>query len=82
MHDKDDEGSGGATSTSYYLKYKHEYKKKANYNSRGRKKASGLVDLDLPTGEKCTAGGGSTATRRVRNLRRVKNLVQSLKIRS
>ena len=78
MYDKDDEGSGGATSTSYYLKYKHEYKKKAN--SRGRKKASGWVDLDLPTGEKCTAGGGSTATRRVRNLRRVKNLVQSLKI--
>ena len=48
VYDKGDEGSGGATSTSYYLKYK----KKAN--SRGRKKANGWVDLDLPTGEKCS----------------------------
>ena len=77
VYDKDDEGSGGATSTSYYLKYK----KKAN--SRGRKKANGWVDLDLPTGEKCSwwrLDGYATCAEPVNYLRRVKNLVQSLKI--
>ena len=48
MHGEDDEGCSGANSTSYYL----EYKKKVN--SRGRAKASGWVDFDLPAGEKCS----------------------------
>ena len=44
----DDQGCGGSNGTSYYLKYK----KKAG--SRGRAKAAGWVDLELPVGEKCS----------------------------
>ena len=48
VHDKDDAGCGGPVNASYYLKYK----KKAG--SRGRSKASGWVNLELPLGEKCS----------------------------
>ena len=48
MHDKDDAGCGGPVNASYYLKYK----KKAG--SRGRSKANGWVNLELPVGEKCS----------------------------
>ena len=48
VHDKDDAGCGGPVNASYYLKYK----KKAA--SRGRSKANGWVNLELPVGEKCS----------------------------
>ena len=48
LHSMDDKGSAGPNSTSYYLKYKKKV------GTRGKAKANGWVDLELPVGEKCS----------------------------
>jgi hypothetical protein len=48
VSDKDDEGCSGPNNASYHLTYKRKS------GSRGRAKASGWIDFDLPVGEKCS----------------------------